>query len=90
MTDSEIITGYFQGVFWAYLGLSMISCNATEESLDAAKITAEKMNEQRIDTLTLSKEEKDRMKADWKAWSESALKGFKDTLKKEGRLVGRQ
>lgn len=83
-----MIMDYFQGMFLAALGMSAFKCSVTERELDAAKEYAEKMIESKIDeNPTLAKFQKDEYKCQFKGWSDSMVRGFKDALRNGGRLV---
>lgn len=86
MNEKFALMGYLEGVLLAEMGLSLLKGNAQEDALDAAKEVAEKMNEQNIDSSPLSQEEKERLKSEGKVRIETMLKGYKDILKREGRL----
>lgn len=84
----NMIMDYFQGMFLAALGMSAFKCSVTERELDAAKEYAEKMIELKIDeNPTLANFQKDGYKRQFKCWSDSMVRGFKDALKTGGRLV---
>lgn len=89
MTDANITSNYYlQGIFWANLGLNMFNAIVSEKELDTAKDAAERLLEQHIDELPLSRNEKERVKRERKAENEVLMRGFKDTLKQAGKLVG--
>ena len=88
MSDANIISNYLQGIFWANLGLNMFNVTVFEKDLDSAKEAAERLLEQHIDELSLTIHEKDRIKRERKAENEVLMRGFKDTLKQAGKLVG--
>lgn len=84
MTDDRSLLYY---LFWAYLGLSMFNASVSEKELDTAKESAEKLQELHIDRLSLSKDEKERIKRERKAENEEMMRGLKDTLKRAGKLI---
>ena len=91
--NSNIMTNantayYLQGIFWTNLGLNMFNVTVFEKDLDSAKEAAERLLEQHIDELSLTINEKDRIKRERKAENEVLMRGFKDTLKQAGKLVG--
>lgn len=88
MSDANIIFNYLQGIFWANLGLNMFNVTVFEKDLDPAKESAERLLEQHIGELSLTINEKDRIKRERKAENEVLMRGFKDTLKQAGKLVG--
>ena len=77
---------YLEGMLWASYGVSVISCNVAEWQLDAVKECAKKLKEEEIDHLSLSPAEKEIQKRLWKDWIDETTKGFKDELKRVGRL----
>lgn len=84
MTDDRSLLYY---LFWANLGLSMFNASVSEKELDTAKESAEKLQELHIDRLSLSKDEKERIKRERKAENEEMMRGLKDTLKRAGKLI---
>lgn len=85
---TTMIMYYFQGMFLAELGMSAFKCSVTEKELDAAKEYAEKVIESKIEeNPTLAKFQKDDYKHQFKCWSDSMVRGFKDTLRNGDRLV---
>ena len=75
-------------MFLAELGMSAFKCSVTEKELDTAKEYAEKVIESKIDeNPTLTKFQKDEYKRQFKCWSDSMVRGFKDTLRNGDRLV---
>lgn len=66
----------------------MFNVTVFEKDLDSAKEAAERLLEQHIDELSLTINEKDRIKRERKAENEVLMRGFKDTLKQAGKLVG--
>lgn len=66
----------------------MFNVTVFEKDLDSAKEAAERLLEQHIDELSLTINEKDRIKRERKAENEVLMRGFKDPLKQAGKLVG--
>lgn len=88
MKLTNMIMDYFQGMFFAELGISAFKYSVTEKELDTAKEYAERVIESKIDeNPTLTKFHKDEYKRKFKYWSDSMIRGFKDALKTGGRLV---
>lgn len=65
----------------------MFNASVSEKELDTAKESAEKLQELHIDRLSLSKDEKERIKRERKAENEEMMRGLKDTLKRAGKLI---
>ena len=78
---------YMEGMLWAAYGVKVISCDAVEEHIEAAKEYAKKRKEVEIDNSTLSPTEKENQKRLWEQWIDETTKGFKDELKRAGRIV---
>ena len=66
---------YLEGMLWAAYGVKVISCDAVEWQIDAVKECAKELKE------------KENQKRLWKQWIEETTKGFKDELKRAGRLI---
>ncbi len=88
MELDNIIKNYLHGALLAGYGMSIFNCCVTEKGLDAAKEFAEKLIESKIDDdPTLAKFQKEEYKHQFKCWSDSMVRGFKDALKTCGKLV---
>lgn len=77
---------YFEGVLWAAYGVRFIGGVVVEWQLDSVKEYALKLKEAEIDHLLIPQNEKEELKRQWKEWLEATCQGFKDELRKEGRL----
>lgn len=78
---------YLNGMLYAAFCVKVISCDAVEWQIDKVKECAQKLKEAEIDHSSLSQTEKEDEKRQLKQWMDSTAQGFKDKLKKEGRLV---
>ena len=87
MKDETPAQAYLEGMFWAAYGVKVISCDAVEWQIDAVKECASKLKEKEIDHSSLSQMEKENQKRLWKQWIDETTKGFKDELKRAGRIV---
>ena len=77
---------YLEGMLWAAFGVKVISCDAVEWQIDAVKECAKELKEKEIEHSSLSPTEKENQKRLWKQWIDETTKGFKDELKRAGRL----
>ena len=57
-----------------------------EWQIEAVKKYAKKLKEEEIEHSSLNPAEKDEQKRLWKQWIDETTKGFKEVLKKEGRM----
>ena len=78
---------YLEGMLWAAYGVKVISCDAVEWQIDAVKECAKELKEKEIEHSSLSPTEKENQKRLWKQWIEETTKGFKDELKRAGRMA---
>lgn len=78
---------YLEGMLWAAYGVRIISGSAAEWQIDQVKECAKKLKEEEINHSTLTPTEKENLKHQWQQWITATTKGFKDLLKKEGRLA---
>lgn len=85
--DVNPALAYLKGMLWAAYGVNVISCDAVEWQIDAVKECAKELKEKEIDHSSLSPTEKDNQKRLWKQWLDETSKGFKDELKRVGRIV---
>ena len=78
---------YLEGMLWAAYGVRIISGDAVEWQIDVVKECALKIKEEEIEHSSLTPTEKENQKSMWKLWIEETTKGFKDMLKREGRMI---
>lgn len=78
---------YLEGMLWAAYGVKVISSDAVEWQIDAVKECAKELKEKEIEHSSLSPTEKGNQKKLWKQWIDETTRGFKDELKREGRIV---
>ena len=77
---------YFEGGLWAAFGVRIFSDNVAEWQIDVVKKCAEKLKEEEIEHSALTPAEKDNQKRLWKQWFDETTKGFKEVLRREGRM----
>ena len=77
---------YLQGMLWAAFGVKVISTDAHEWQIDAMKEYASKLKETEIEHSSLSIAERENQKKLWKQWIDTTTQGFKDELKRVGRM----
>ena len=77
---------YIEGVLWAAYGVRIFSENVAEWQIDTVKKYAKKLKEEEIEHSALTPSEIDEKKRLWKQWIDETTKGFKEVLKKEGRM----
>lgn len=85
--DVNPAQAYVEGMLWAAYGVKIISGTVLEWQIDKVKECAQKLKEAEIDHSSLTQIVKEEQKRQWKLWLDSTAQGFKDKLKKEGRLV---
>ena len=85
--DINPAQAYMVGMLYAAFGERAFSDDAVEEHIEAAKEYAKKRKEEEIDHSTLTPTEKENQKRLWKEWIDETTKGFKDELKRAGRIV---
>lgn len=77
---------YYKAMFMAAFGTSLFGGIVPEWQIDAVKETASKLKETEIDHSSFSEEEKQVMKHQWKVWLDATIDGFKEELRREGRI----
>ena len=70
----------------ATFGVRIFSDNVAEWQIDVVKKCAEKLKEEEIEHSALTPAEKDNQKRLWKQWFDETTKGFKEVLRREGRM----
>ena len=83
----NIAQAYIEGMLWAAFGVRIFSENVAEWQIEAVKKYAKKLKEEEIEHSVLTPAEKDEQKRLWKQWIDETTKGFKEVLKKEGRML---
>lgn len=78
---------YLEGMLWAAYGVKVISGPVAEWQIDKVKESALKLKEAEIDHSSLSLIEKENQKRQWKQWLDATTQGFKEALKREGRMI---
>ena len=73
-------------MLWAAFGVRIFSENVAEWQIDTVKKYAKKLKEEEIEHSALNPAEKDEQKRLWKQWINETTNGFKEVLKKEGRM----
>lgn len=77
---------YCEGMLWAAFGVRIFSDNVAEWQIDAVKKYAKKLKDEEIEHSEMAPAEKENQKTLWKQWLDETTKGFKDVLKREGRI----
>lgn len=85
--ENNLAQAYLNGMLYAAYGVRVISCNVAEWQLDAVKECAKELKEKEIEHSSLSLTEKENQKKLWKQWIDETTHGFKDELKRAGRIV---
>ena len=85
--DVNPAQAYFEGMLWAAFGVRIISDKVTEWQIDAVKKYAKKLKDEEIDHSEMAPAEKEVQKKLWKQWIDETTKGFKEVLKREGRIA---
>lgn len=78
---------YIDGMLWAAFGVRIFSENVAEWQIEAVKKYAKKLKDEEIEHSALTQTEKEEQKRLWKQWIDEATKGFKEVLKREGRMI---
>lgn len=77
---------YFEGMLWASFGVKIIRDNVEEWQIDTVKKYAKILKDEEIDHSEIDPAEKEKQKRLWKQWIDETTKGFKEVLRKEGRM----
>lgn len=77
---------YFEGMLWAAFGVKIFIDNVAEWQIDAVKKYAKKLKAEEIVHSEMSPTEKENQKRLWEQWIDETTKGFKEVLKREGRM----
>ncbi len=80
------VQAYIEGMLWAAYGVRIFSGSVAEWQIEAVKKYAKKLKEEEIEHSALTQAEKDEQKSLWERWIDETTKGFKEVLKKEGRM----
>ena len=86
MTGFDKVEAYFKGMFTAAFGVCPTG-KFTEWQIEVVKKCASMLKEAEIDHAQFSDAEKQELKQQWKSWLETYTQGFKDELKRSGRLL---
>jgi len=86
INDINPVVTYLKGMLLAAFGVKVISADAEEWQIDAVKEYSLKLKEKEIDHSSLTLAEKENQKKLWKQWIDITTKGFKDELKRVGRM----
>ena len=78
---------YIDGMLWAAFGVRIFSENVAEWQIEAAKKYAKKLKDEEIEHSALTPAEKEEQKRLWKQWIDETTNGFKEVLKREGRMI---
>ena len=84
--DVNRVEAYLNGILHAAYGVKVITGNVAEWQIDVVKKYAKKLKEEEIDHSTLTPTEKENQKRSWKQWIDETTHGFKDELKRAGRM----
>lgn len=77
---------YFEGMLWAAFGVRIFRDNVAEWQIDAVKKYAQKLKEEEIVHSEIAQAEKENQKKLWEQWIDETTKGFKEVLRREGRM----
>ena len=78
---------YIDGMLWAAFGVRIFTENVAEWQIEAVKKYAKKLKEEEIEHSALTPAEKEEQKRLWKQWIDETTNGFKEVLKREGRMI---
>ena len=77
---------YFEGMLWAAFGVKIFTDNVAEWQIDAVKKYAKKLKKEEIEHSSHAPPVKESQKRLWKQWIDETTKGFKEMLRREGRM----
>ena len=77
---------YSEGMLWAAFGVRIFSDNVAEWQIDAVKKYAKKLKEEEIKHSEIASSEKEHQKMLWAKWIDETTNGFKEVLRREGRM----
>ena len=86
ISKANTAQAYIEGMLWAAFGVRIFSENVAEWQIEAVKKYAKKLKEEEIEHSALTPAEIDEQKGLWKQWIDETTKGFKEVLKKNGRM----
>ena len=88
-TKNEInpIQAYCEGQYRAAFASCMNCVAISEKQIDAVKEYTSKAKESIIEQSTLSTQEEEEKKRQWKQWLDEYTQGVKDELRREGKLL---
>lgn len=78
---------YLDGMLWATFGSALYFGKVAEWQIDSVKKCASILKEAEIDHLVLTDAEKKEVKRQWIQYLDTYTRGFKDELRREGRMV---
>ena len=81
------IAAYYDGALKAAFSVFLFSGVVREQHIDGAKEFISRFKELEIDSMSVSQNQKDEMKKQWKQYLELYVQGVKDELKREKRLI---
>ncbi len=84
--NDNMAQAYLEGMLWAAFGVRIFSDNVAEWQIDAVKKYAKKLKDEEIEHAELALAEKENQKKLWKQWLDETTKGFKEVLRREGRI----
>ena len=84
--NDNMAQAYLEGMLWAAFGVKIFSDNVAEWQIDAVKKYAKKLKDEEIEHAELAPAEKENQKKLWKQWLDETTKGFKEVLRREGRI----
>lgn len=77
---------YWEGALKAAFNVALFGVIVQEQQIDFVKEIVSKIREAEIDSLSVSRIQKEEMKHQWKQDIEVYTQGIKDELRREGRL----
>lgn len=86
ISKANTAQAYIEGMLWAAYSVRIFSENVAEWQIEAVKKYAKKLKEEEIEHSEMTPAEKDEQKRLWKQWIDETTKGFKEVLKKNGRM----
>ena len=84
--NDNMAQAYLEGMLGAAFGVRIFSDNVAEWQIDAVKKYAKKLKDEEIEHAELALAEKENQKKLWKQWLDETTKGFKEVLRREGRI----
>lgn len=87
MNPLNNLDAFYQGSVQAAFSVFLFGGYYTEQQIDIVKEAVSRYRESEIEQSALPLSDKEELKQEWKTWLDTFTQGFKEELKRQGRLV---